>query len=162
MIYQDPTFWVFVAFLIFLFLFGKKIFFILISFLDARIQEIEKRMNDAKITAEEAHLSYIKQEQELKDTERYISDLYDRTQKEIVFLKNEAEEKLEKKVLLKKDQVKQRIRLYETQAALKLRQDHTDAVFRTIYTVLHLTQKEKNLIIEQAFKKFPTLSKKIA
>ena len=103
---HDETFWVAVAFFIFVILSFKKIKKILIESLDKRIKEIKIRINEAKKIKEEAEINLKEAKKNLKkiidDKKRIIED----TNEEAKIIKDKLlnEEKiynqrLEKKII---------------------------------------------------------------
>ena len=139
---HSETFWVAVAFFIFVILSFKKIKKILIESLDKRIKEIKIRINEAKKIKEEAEINLKEEKKNLKkiidDKKRIIED----TNEEAKILKDKLlnEEKIynqrfEKKIIDRIEQSKNQAIIDIKKIALEI----------SIKSILELFKKEKDV-----------------
>ena len=139
---HSETFWVAVAFFIFVILSFKKIKKILIESLDKRIKEIKIRINEAKKIKEEAEINLKEAKKNLKkiidDKKRIIED----TNEEAKILKDKLlnEEKIynqrfEKKIIDRIEQSKNQAIIDIKKIALEI----------SIKSILELFKKEKDV-----------------
>jgi F-type H+-transporting ATPase subunit b len=157
MIFQDPTFWVGVAFAAFIVLFGKKIFLAILGSLDQKIIEIEKSIDHVKTLAEEAQNFYNERAHAAQKVDKLIEELRERAHKELVFLKENGEELLVKRFEQKKTQVKQRIKLHEEQTWAYLRQNFADNIVEVVYRFVKTSEDKRSTLITHGLERFPKI-----
>ena len=119
--YQDTTFFVSVAFVLFFVFFGKKLFGAINTSLDERSQKIQDQIEEATRLREEAQellASYEKKQHEaLKEAESIVQAAKD----EAARLSVEAGEQLEASLKRSEQMAKDRIAQAETQAIAEVR-----------------------------------------
>ena len=159
--FQDPQFWIFIAFIIFVIVIFNPVKKILILTLDTKISEIKKNIDDAeKIKNDAQHtLSEIgkKQSQVSKEIEKIDND----TASKII--------QLEKNTLLSiNDQIRKRKELAETkieqmtlEANLEIKNFVITSSIQAIIELLknNLSKDEKQNLIEKSFNDLNTIFK---
>jgi len=119
--YQDTTFFVAVAFVLFFVFFGKKLFGAMNASLDERSQKIQDQIEEATRLREEAQellASYEKKQHEaLKEAESIVKAAKDEAER----LSVEAAEQLEASLKRSEQMAKDRIAQAETQAIAEVR-----------------------------------------
>ena len=139
---HSETFWVAIAFFIFVALSFKKAKKILIESLDKRIEEIKKRIDEAKKLKEEAEINLIEAKKNLKklinDKEKIIKNANEEA--ELIKKKLLDDEKINKQRSNKK--IIDRIEQSRNQAILDIKKM---ALKVSMKSILELFEKEKDI-----------------
>ncbi|MEL0107153.1 MAG: F0F1 ATP synthase subunit B [Rhodospirillaceae bacterium] len=94
--FQDPTFWVLVSFVIFIALIGKKIWTMITDALDARADSIKAELDEAEKLREEAQDLLAKYQRLQRDAAREAEDIIERARTEAENYAATAKENLDK------------------------------------------------------------------
>ena len=152
--FNDPQFWVFIAFIIFIGAIFKPVRKMLSTGLDSKIQEIkdsidqaEKVKNDSQIT-----LSDIKKRQnEVKET---ISLMNKETKDKIAIIEANARAKLKEQINKRNQLAKAKIEQITRDANIQIQQHIVKYAINTTIKILEkkLDKFEKQILIDQSIK----------
>lgn len=152
--YQDPTFFVALAFITFFVVLGKKIFGVLNAMLDGRAQKISDEIEQAVRLREEAQemlASYEKKQHEaLKEAESIVTAAKDEAKR----LAAEAAEQLERSLKRAEQLATDRIAQAETQAIAQVKAQAVNLAMDAAQRILEsdVTGKKADALIDDAIK----------
>lgn len=152
--YQDPTFFVALAFITFFVVLGKKIFGVLNAMLDGRAQKISDEIEQATRLREEAQemlASYEKKQHEaLKEAESIVNAAKDEAKR----LASEAAEQLELSLKRAEQLAKDRIAQAETQAIAQVKAQAVNLAMDAAQRILEseTAGKKADALIDDAIK----------
>lgn len=154
--FHDPTFWVLLAFVIVLVLFGKKSKRFILSFLDKRITQIEEDLEEAQTLSEKAQDLFSKALHESQETKEKIQEITRVTKEEVIFLKKEHENKIKMLVERKEGQLNKRIQNLQEQSLIELRIEIAHILYETCTFLLKEgAKKEASHFIKEGLLHFP-------
>lgn len=145
-------FWVFIAFLLFIGIFGKKTFGFLAQSLDAYRQKIRHDIEAAQNLHDEA-LSLLKtykkkHEEAIKQAEEIMSY----AEKEALEFKNSSEQEFEKFVAQKEKALLERIAIKNEEAKSKLQKEAIDEAITIVEQVLSRDKTQKKKLNDSSLK----------
>ena len=156
-VFADPTFWVAVAFVIFLALAGKAAWKGITGMLDQRAVAITKQLDDAmKLRAEaEATLAEYKMKRDAAESE--AKGIIDLAKAEAASLKTRAEAELENTIKLRERQALDRIAQAEAKATAEVRTTAVDAAISATRTLLQerMQSGRGTELVDQAIAELP-------
>ena len=119
--FQDPTFWVAVAFVIFVIAVFKPIKAALIGGLDAKIKEIRQEVEEAEKLREEAQSLLASYQRQQRDALAEAEQIISQAEAEAERLKEQAEEVMAATIKRREEQAVQRISQAEASAVQDVR-----------------------------------------
>ncbi len=158
-LFANPTFWLGVAFIIFIILAIKPIIRTVTSVLDARVQEIEDRLEEARKLKEEALEMRAQaeraQHEALEEAERLVA--YAQKDAELIYA--QGKETLEKTIAKKQAALKQRIKMMEDRALATLRIQTADISSKALSQLIddNFSDCDDDRLIEETIQKLPEL-----
>lgn len=152
----DPTFWVLVAFIIIITLFGKKGWGKGRELLNNRIYKIKETVEEARLLSEQAQELFFQVNQDALQITKKIQEIQLRTEKEMDFLTKEHENKLKILREQKESQLIKRMQTLNDQALIDLRQEMSDLVYEISKSIIKERAKEEaSLFMEEGLSIFP-------
>lgn len=135
-LFSDPTFWVAVAFVIFLALAGKQIVRGLTKLLDDRTALIARTLGEAEKLRNEAQKARDDAQKNLADSARLAQEIVAQAKQEAVRLTQHAAEERETLIARREQQAKDRIAQAEAQASRDVRNMAVDVALAATRTLL--------------------------
>ena len=135
-IFMDPTFWTLIAFLLCMIVFGRRFLLFISNMLNVRIQKIEHHLQEAQTLMQEAEDLFRLRAAEARDIELLILDISVKLEKEVKFLKEEADKKVEQILENKEAQFSKRVKVLEDQTQLRLKQEFSDRIYEILVDLL--------------------------
>ncbi len=154
--FHDPTFWVAVAFLLFIGALFKPVKKILLSGLDKRSEQIREELDQAlrlKEEAQELLSSYQRQQQEVeKEAQAIIKE----AESEAKLIAQKAEKDLEENLNKRIDMAMQKISAYEASVLQEIREKALDATTAAVTEAIkkQVSSDKANALIESSIKQF--------
>jgi F-type H+-transporting ATPase subunit b len=158
--FASPEFWVFVAFVIFLGIFGKKAFLFLIKILDDHRDKVAQQLNEAQRLHNEAQ-SLLESYQEKHD------EAVEQSKKIIAFAEAEAKEfkksnqdEFDRFMTSKEKTLLDRIAVEKEEVISQLREQVLDEAIALVENLFAKDSKEKSKLTEASLKEISKLSLK--
>lgn len=158
--FSTPEFWVFVAFILFLAIFGKKAFVFLTQILDEHSLKVARQLEEAQHLHDEA-LSL------LNSYQKKHEDALEQAQKIISFAEAEALEfkkatlkEFEKFMANKEKALLERVAVEREEAKSKLKQQALDEAITLVENLLAKEPKERQKLTEASLKEISKFSLK--
>ena len=135
-IFSDPTFWVAIAFLIFIAFAGRKIWAAIASGLDKRTEAITKSLADAERLRADALQAKVEAESTLAQATAEAEGILSQAREEVKRLQARAAANLETAVALREQQAKDRIAQAEAAATKDVRDTAVDVALSATRALL--------------------------
>jgi F-type H+-transporting ATPase subunit b len=135
-IFSDPTFWVAIAFLIFIAFAGRKIWAAITSGLDKRTEAITKSLADAERLRADALQAKVEAESTLAQATAEAEGILSQAREEVKRLQARAAANLETAVALREQQAKDRIAQAEAAATKDVRDTAVDVALSATRALL--------------------------
>ena len=156
--YDDPQFWVLVAFIITIVAAGKAVYQKISAALDDRSEGIRSEIEEATRLREEAQDLLASYERKQRDAVNEARDIADRAKGEADYLADKAARDLEAMVERRKRQAKDRIAQAETSARDEIRAAAIDVALEASRRILaeKVSGDKGNALIDAAIKDLPS------
>lgn len=164
-LYQDPSFWVGVSFIIVLVVFARPIVKLIKQATKKRAEAISNRIEEARQLRDEAQALLAEYERKFKNAEGEAKEILDRAYINAEKLKKEAEEQMNLKLARKEAQAFDRIRSAERNASDEVKNCAIDASTRAAIEIISskVVPIKGEQMLEEAIKELPTqLAKKVS
>lgn len=125
-LFEDPSFWVAVAFVIAVAIAAKPLSSMIISALDRRSGEIARRLDEANALNEEAKELLSSYRRKHREAEAEIADIMARAHEEAETLKRNASRELQARLAQRRQAAQERIRQAEADAVNQVREAAVD------------------------------------
>jgi len=150
--FNDPQFWVFIAFVIFVGVIFNPVRKILLISLDGKIQEIKNSIDEAEKLKKDTQLtlSEIKKRQnEVKDE---INSIYQETKDKIIIIEKNATVKLKEQINKRNTLTSTKISQMIRDANIKIQEHITDTAITAVINILEkkLSDQEREGLIKQS------------
>ncbi|NQW09223.1 MAG: F0F1 ATP synthase subunit B [Alphaproteobacteria bacterium] len=123
---SDPSFWVAVAFVLFLALVGKKVWLAATASLDARAEEIKAKLDEAKQLREEAQAAKANFQRLQRDALEAAEEILAHAKEEAQRMRAEGEKKLEAALARREQLAVEKIQAAEANALQEVRGQMVD------------------------------------
>lgn len=153
--FQDPTFWVAVAFVIFLAIaFWLKVHKALLSALDGRISRIKTELDEAQSLREEAQKMLAESKRKQRDAIGEAEKIIEHAQEETERLRRAAEQELEQSLARRVQQAEDKIAQAEAAALKEVRNQAVDVAMAATAHLLteQLDKKRADALIDDSIK----------
>ena len=159
--FNDPQFWVFVAFIIFLLAILKPTRKILISTLDKKILEIKNRIDDAEKINSEAKKAFNDIKKRQIDVKKEIKEIKSEANKKISFIEEQTNLKLTEQINKRNELAKIKIEQMTRDANTVVQEYMTQTAITAIIDILEkkLNENEKQVLVNQSIKELNTVLK---
>lgn len=158
--FSTPEFWVFISFLLFIALFGKRGFYFISQMLQEHRQKVTQQLEEAQRLHDEALSllnSYKKKHKEaIEHTERMIAF----AKKEAEDYKKTSEAEFKKLLAQKEKALLERIALETAETKAKLRKQAADEAFMIVENLLSQDSKERKKLTKAALKDMTAMNLK--
>ena len=150
--FNDPQFWVFIAFVIFVGVIFNPVRKILLISLDGKIQKIKNSIDEAEKLKKDTQLtlSEIKKRQnEVKDE---VNSIYQETKDKIIIIEKNATVKLKEQINKRNTLTSTKISQMIKDANIKIQEHITDTAINAVINILEkkLSDKERESLIKQS------------
>lgn len=150
--FNDPQFWVFIAFVIFVGVIFNPVRKILLISLDGKIQEIKNSIDEAEKLKKDTQLtlSEIKKRQnEVKDE---VNSIYQETKDKIIIIEKNATVKLKEQINKRNTLTSTKISQMIRDANIKIQEHITDTAITAVINILEkkLSDQERESLIKQS------------
>jgi len=154
---SDPTFWVAVAFVIFMAIIVWKAVGPMMRALDKRAERIRDELDEAQRLREDAQHLLAEYKRKLRDAEKEAEEMYAHAQEEAERLKRAGEAQLEAALTRREQQAKDRIAQAEQQAVAQVRALAADVAVAATRDLLveSVDKKTADALIDEAVKQIP-------
>ena len=156
-IFADPTFWVGIAFLIFVAVAGRKIWGGITSGLDKRSESIAKSVADAERLRADALKAKVEAEQTLAQATAEAEAILVQAREEVQRMQARAAQNLETVVALREQQAKDRIAQAEASATKDVRDTAVDVALAATRALLReqVGAGKAETLVDQAIAELP-------
>lgn len=158
--FTSPEFWVFVAFIIFLGLFGKRAFLFLIQILDDHRDKVAQQLNEAQRLHDEAQSL-------LESYQKKHDEAVEQSKKIIAFAEAEAnafkianQTEFERFMTSKEKTLLERIAVEKEEVISHLREQALDEAIALVENLFAKDSKERSQLTEDSLKEISKLSLK--
>ncbi len=141
---KGPEFWMAIAFCIVALLSLKPLGRILGTWGQKRASEIETRINEAKALREKAEALLSEYEKRTQNVAQERDQLIQNTEKEVVSMQMEAEERLREQIRNKRQDVQERLDLVEKNGKQQIQNELTQMIVQKASSLLSEKQGELN------------------
>ena len=154
LIFEDPKFWTFIAFIIFILAMIKPTKNMVLTNLDSRIDTIRKSIEESEKLKEEAHQLLINIKKNKKNLEKDIENIQFEAKEKITSIKNEITEKFEKQVTRRKIIAEQQIKSLEIEAISEIKKQIIDDSINQALEIIktNLSPQLKERFIKKSIK----------
>lgn len=155
--FEDPHFWVLVAFIITIALAGKAVYQKISAALDARSEDIRSDIEEAARLREEAQDLLASYERKQRDAAEEAKAISERAKSEAKYLAEKAVKDLDAMVERRKRQAKERIAQAEVSARDEIRAAAIDIAMEASRRILaeKITGSKSDALIDNAIKDLP-------
>ena len=153
--FSDPTFWVGLAFVIFIaIIFYYKVPGLITGALDQRAEKISAELDEARRLREEAQALLANYERKHRDAMKEADEMVAHAQKEAERESQAAAERLERSIAAREQQALDKIALAEAQAEKEVRDAAVDVAVSAARQVIaeHVGGDQGNALIDQSIK----------
>lgn len=154
---SDSTFWVAVAFVLFMALMVWKAFGPALRSLDRRAQRIRDELDEAQRLREDAQHLLAEYKRKLRDAEKEAEEMQAHAREEAERLRRDGEANLEAALTRREQQAKDRIAQAEQQAVAQVRALAAEVAIAATRDLLvrNVDKKTANALIDEAVKEIP-------
>lgn len=155
--FQDPTFWVLVAFVIFIGLLAKPVGRMIAGALDSRAEEIRKQIAEAEKLREEATALLAGYRKKQQNAAKEAEDIVARAREEATRATEQGFARLEAALKRREQMATDRIAQAESQAVSEVRARAVDIAIDATRAVLREKAKGRHAddLVERAIKELP-------
>lgn len=155
--YENPTFWVAVAFVLLFVLFGKKIFAAITSGLDDRADKIREQIDEATRLREEAQEMLASYQRKQHEAVKEAETIVERAKAEADRLAEKAASDLEASLKRREQQAMDRIAQAEAQAMTEVRNVAIEVAIDATTKLLaeNLSDAKADALVSDAIKEIP-------
>ena len=157
--YENPEFWVAVAFVLVVAVLAKPVARLLNEMLNRRIEAIADRITEAQKLNEDAQKMLAEYEKKYLNAEKEARNILRKSEKEIEFLKEDRLKKLEADMEMKQKEAEQRIKTAQEVAMKEITTLTSEMTIRVLKEVLakNLDKKAQDRLIEASIKEISKL-----
>lgn len=157
--YQHPTFWVGVSFVLVIALLGKPICKIVKKMLEARVNNIIKRISDAANLKDDAQKLLVEYERKFVNAEAEAGKILTHAQNEIELQKKEKLNKLKNEIAIKEQEVENRLLSAQRNALDEIANQTSSLTIKIVKEAitLKLDDKKQDELIDQSISKIANL-----
>ena len=151
--FEDPTFWVAVAFVIFFaIIFWLKVHKALFAGLDKRIARIKEELDEAQSLREEAQKTLAEHKRKQRDTLAEVEKIVEHAKEEAARLRKAAEKGLEQSLARRAQQAEEKIRQAEAAALKEVRNTAVDIAIAATAQLLeeNLDKKRADELVDKS------------
>ena len=154
LIFEDPKFWTFIAFIIFILAMIKPTKNMVLTNLDSRIDTIRKSIEASEKLKVEALQLLINIKKNKKNLEKDIENIQFEAKEKITSIKNEITEKFEKQVTRRKIIAEQQIKRLEIEAISEIKKQIIDDSINQALEIIktNLSPQLKERFIKKSIK----------
>ena len=158
--YDNPEFWVGLAFVVVVLLLVKPIRKVGSSLLNKRIDAIAKRINDAQKLKDDAQKLWVEYEKKYLNVQNEAFEIISKSEKEISFMKSERLKKLNEEISRRESEALALIQTAEKKVLVDIQKNSTELSIKAVKNVLSksLDEKTQDDLIEKSI----TLLKKVS
>ena len=159
--FNDPQFWIFVAFVIFIAAIFNPVRKILSSSLDNKIQEIIQSIDQAEKLKKDAQITLGEIKRRQNDIKNEIDLMHQDTKNKIDIIESNAHSKLNEKIDKRNSLALVKIDQITREANDEIREHITQTAIRAVINILEkkLIEKEKQNLIDLSIKEFSSVIK---
>lgn len=156
-IFHDPTFWVLVAFVIFVAAFARPITRAITAALDKRADKIRADLDEAEQLREEAQDLFANYQRKQRDAAKEAEAIISHAHEEAERILQHGKERIEESLGRREQQALERIARAEAQALTDVKSHTIDVAIEAtrVYIADNLKGKEADALIEAAIKDLP-------
>lgn len=157
--YENPEFWVVVAFVLVVAVLAKPVARLLNEMLNRRIEAIADRITEAQKLNEDAQKMLAEYEKKYLNAEKEARNILRKSEKEIEFLKEDRLKKLEADMEMKQKEAEQRIKTAQEAAMKEITTLTSEMTIRVLKEVLakNLDKKAQDRLIEASIEEISKL-----
>jgi ATP synthase subunit b len=157
--YENPEFWVAVAFVLVVAVLAKPVARLLNEMLNRRIEAIADRITEAQKLNEDAQKMLAEYEKKYLNAEKEARNILRKSEKEIEFLKEDRLKKLEADMEMKQKEAEQRIKTAQEAAMKEITTLTSEMTIRALKEVLakNLDKKAQDRLIEASIEEISKL-----
>lgn len=157
--YENPEFWVAVAFVLVVAVLAKPVARLLNEMLNRRIEAIADRIAEAQKLNEDAQKMLAEYEKKYLNAEKEARNILRKSEKEIEFLKEDRLKKLEADMEMKQKEAEQRIKTAQEAAMKEITTLTSEMTIRALKEVLakNLDKKAQDRLIEASIEEISKL-----
>lgn len=157
--YENPEFWVAVAFVLVVAVLAKPVVRLLNEMLNRRIEAIADRITEAQKLNEDAQKMLAEYEKKYLNAEKEARNILRKSEKEIEFLKEDRLKKLEADMEMKQKEAEQRIKTAQEAAMKEITTLTSEMTIRVLKEVLakNLDKKAQDRLIEASIEEISKL-----
>lgn len=157
--YENPEFWVAVAFVLVVVVLAKPVARLLNEMLNRRIEAIADRITEAQKLNEDAQKMLAEYEKKYLNAEKEARNILRKSEKEIEFLKEDRLKKLEADMEMKQKEAEQRIKTAQEAAMKEITTLTSEMTIRVLKEVLskNLDKKAQDRLIEASIEEISKL-----
>lgn len=151
-LFEDPSFWVAVAFVIAIAIVAKPLSSMIVSALDRRSGEIARRLDEANALNEEAKELLSSYRRKHREAEAEIAEIMARAHEEAETLKRNAARELQARLAQRRQAAQERIRQAEADAVNQVREAAVDLALGATARLIHaqLDDSEQARLVDEA------------
>lgn len=156
--FSDPSFWVAVAFVIFVAALAKKIWATATTALDARAEEIKAKLEEAKQLREEAQAAKANYQRLQRDALKEAEDILAHAKEEAQRMREEGEKKLEAALARREQLAVEKIQAAEAKALDDVRSQMVDLAVAATRKLIddNLDDTARKRLVGDAINEIPT------
>ena len=157
--YENPEFWVGLAFVLVVLMLARPIGRILNLMLNKRIEAIADRITEAQKLNEDAQKLLAEYEKKYLNAEKEAKNILRKSEREIELLKDERLKKLEAEMNMKQKEAEQRIRTAQESAVKEITALASEMTIKALKEVLtkSLDKKSQDKLIDESIKTIANL-----
>jgi len=157
-IYADPTFWVAIAFVVFVALVVWKAWGSIVGALDKRAQRIKETLEEAQKLREEAQAAKAHYQRLQRDALKEAEEILAHAKEEAVRMREEAEKKLEQSLARREQLAVEKIQAAEAKALAEVRGQMVDVAMAATGKLIrdNLDDATGKKLISNAIDEIPT------
>lgn len=155
---HDPTFWVAIAFVVFVVLVGKPILKALFGGLDAHAEKIRAQLDEARELHEEAQKTLAEYKRKQRDALKDAEDIIAHAKEESERMRVRADERLKESIARREQAAKEKIAQAEASALKQVRGEAVDIAIAAAAKIIEakLDAKQSDLLAKQAIEELPS------
>ena len=155
---HDPTFWVAVAFVIFVVAAGKPIYKALVGGLDAHAEKIRGQLDEARELHEEAQKTLAEYKRKQRDAVADAEAIVNHAKEEAERMRARADERLQESIARREQAAKEKIAQAEAAALKQVRSEAVDIAIAAASKIIEqkLDGKQADALAKQAIDELPS------
>ena len=154
---HDPTFWVAVAFVIFVVAAGKPIYRGLVGGLDAHAEKIRAQLDEARELHEEAQKTLAEYKRKQRDAVKDAEAIVNHAKEESERMRARADERLQESIARREQAAKEKIAQAEASALKEVRSQAVDIAIAAAAKIIEekLDSKQSDALAKKAIDELP-------